>query len=247
MAKSTREYIYGTNPAFEVLRAKRRTVYGAWLNQSSRTKPRMQKLAKLLEQHEVPIEWVEKGRLIQLSKSTEHQGVVLKTSLYPYTPKDELFAHRRLLLLDNIEDPHNVGAVLRSAEVFGFHGVCLPSRGVPEVYPSVVKVSSGATEFMQITREASANQYARKAQEAGYQIAALDMNGNATLDAIKEAGPEKLMLVIGGEDKSVGQFILNMADHIIGIPQFGRVNSLNASVAAGIAMHALGGNVGAQE
>jgi 23S rRNA (guanosine2251-2'-O)-methyltransferase len=94
---------------------------------------------------------------------------------------------------------------------------------------------------MQITREASANQYARKAQEAGYQIAALDMNGNTTLDAIKEADPEKLMLVIGGEDKSVGQFIINMADHIIGIPQFGRVNSLNASVAAGIAMHALGG------
>jgi 23S rRNA (guanosine2251-2'-O)-methyltransferase len=93
---------------------------------------------------------------------------------------------------------------------------------------------------MQIARDASANQYARKAAEAGYQIAALDMNGQATLDTIKEANPEKLMLVIGGEDKSVGQFILNMADHVIGIAQFGRVNSLNASVAAGIAMHALG-------
>ena len=246
MAKSTREYIYGLNPAFEVLRAKRRTVHGAWLNQSSRNKPRMQKLVKLLEQHEVPIEWVEKGRLIQLSKTHEHQGVVLKTSLYPYTPKDELFSHPRLLLLDNIEDPHNVGAVLRSAEIFGFHGVCLPSRGVPEVYPSVVKVSSGATEFMQIARDASANQYARRAAEEGYQIAALDMNGDTTLDTLRAAAPEKLLLVIGGEDKSVGQFILNMADHIIGIPQFGRVNSLNASVAAGIAMHALGGNVAAQ-
>ncbi len=240
MAKSSREYIYGTNPAFEVLRAKRRTVYGAWLNQSSRQKPRIQKLVKLLEQHATPIEWVEKGRLIQLSKSTEHQGVVLKTSLYPYTPKDKLFNHQRLLLLDNIEDPHNVGAVLRSAEVFGFHGVCLPSRGVPEVYPSVVKVSAGATEFMQIARDASANQYARMAAETGYQISALDMNGQSTLDAVKETDPEKLMLVIGGEDKSVGQFILNMADHVIGIAQFGRVNSLNASVAAGIAMHALG-------
>ena len=79
MAKASREYVYGTNPAFEILRAKRRTVYGAWLNQSARDKPRMQKLVKLLEQHAV-LEWVEKGRLIQLSKSTEHQGVVLKTS-----------------------------------------------------------------------------------------------------------------------------------------------------------------------
>ena len=91
MAKASREYVYGTNPAFEILRAKRRTVYGAWLNQSARDKPRMQKLVKLLEQHAVPMEWVEKGRLIQLSKSTEHQGVVLKTSLYPYTPKEDLF------------------------------------------------------------------------------------------------------------------------------------------------------------
>ena len=69
---------------------------------------------------------------------------------------------------------------------------------------------------MQIARDASANQYARKAQ-GGYQIAALDMNGNATLNTVQAAAPEKLLLVIGGEDKSVGQFILNMADHIIGI------------------------------
>ena len=155
-------------------------------------------------------------------------------------------AHQRLLLLDNIEDPQNVGAILRSAEVFGFNGVCLPNRGVPEVYPSIVKVSAGATEFMQIARQFSANQYARKAAEEGYQIAALDMNGNTTLEAVRTAAPEKLMLTIGGEDKSVGQFILNMADHTIGIPQFGRVNSLNASVAAGIVMHALDGNVTAQ-
>ncbi|MCH2379237.1 MAG: hypothetical protein MK236_07440, partial [Pedosphaera sp.] len=71
MAKATREYVYGLNPAFEVLRATRRTVYGAWLNQSSRNKPRMQKLEKLLEQNEVPVEWAEKGRLIQLSTSRD--------------------------------------------------------------------------------------------------------------------------------------------------------------------------------
>jgi len=247
MAKATREYVYGINPAFEVLRAQRRKVYGAWLNQSVRDKPRTQKLVRLLEQNSVRIEWVEKGRLIQLSTSRDHQGVVLNTSLYPYTPFEDLLSHPRLLLLDNIEDPQNVGAILRSAEVFGFNGVCLPNRGVPEVYPSIVKVSAGATEFMQIARQFSANQYARKATEEGYQIAALDMNGNTTLEAVRTAAPEKLMLTIGGEDKSVGQFILNMADHTISIPQFGRVNSLNASVAAGIAMYALSGNVAAQE
>jgi len=92
MAKATREYIYGINPAFEVLRAQRRKVYGAWLNQSARDKPRTQKLVRLLEQHAVRIEWVEKGRLIQLSTSRDHQGVVLNTSVYPYTPFEELLA-----------------------------------------------------------------------------------------------------------------------------------------------------------
>ena len=84
--------------------------------------------------------------------------------------------------------------MLRSAEVFGFRGVFLPTQGVPEVYPSVVKVSAGATEFMQIARDASANQYARKAQEAGYQIAALDMNGNTTLNTVPSAAPESCCL-----------------------------------------------------
>ncbi len=239
MAKASREFVYGLNPAFEVLRAGRRKVYGAWLNQASRDKPRIKKLVTLLKKHGVEVEWAEKGRLIQLSTSRDNQGVVLKTSLYPYTPFEELLDTPRLLLLDNIEDPQNIGAILRSAEVFGFNGVCLPTRGVPEVYPSVVKVSAGATEFMRITREASANQYARKAEEAGYRVAALDMGGQETLEEIHAAAPKKLLLVIGGEDKSVGQFILNMADHVVGIPQRGRVNSLNASVAAGIAMHAL--------
>ena len=111
---------------------------------------------------------------------------------------------------------------------------------MPEIYPSVVKVSAGATEFMKICRSDSANGYARKAAEAGYRIAALDMAGKSSLEALAAAKPEKLLLVIGGEDRSVGQFILNMADDVVGITQRGRINSLNASVAAGIAMFALG-------
>ena len=146
----------------------------------------------------------------------------------------------RMLLLDNLEDPHNVGAILRSAEVFGFTSVCLPKKGVPEIYPSVVKVSTGATEFMKICRSHSANNYALKAAEAGYRIVALDMAGKVNLKEVSESNYNRLFLVIGGEDRSVGQYILNMADDIIGIRQQGQVNSLNASVAAGIAMFELG-------
>ena len=240
MAKSSREHVYGLNPAFEVLRAGKRRVYTAHLNEGMRDNTRMKKLLGVLERGNVEIEWTDKGRLMQVSGSRDHQGVVLKTSLYPYAEFDELLGVPRMLMLDNVEDPHNVGAILRSAEVFGFTSVCLPKKGVPEIYPSVVKVSAGATEFMKICRSDSANGYARKAAEAGYRIAALDMAGKSSLEALATAKPEKLLLVIGGEDRSVGQFILNMADDVVGITQRGRINSLNASVAAGIAMFALG-------
>ena len=166
MAKASREFVYGLNPAFEVLRAGKRRVFAAHLNEGMRENSRVKKLVSLLERNEVDIEWTDKGRLMQLSGSRDHQGVVLKTTLYPYAGFTELLSVPRMLLLDNVEDPHNVGAILRSAEVFGFTSVCLPKKGVPEVYPSVVKVSTGATEFMKICRDDSANGYARKAAEA---------------------------------------------------------------------------------
>ncbi len=239
MSKPSREYIYGINPCFEVVRAGRRKVYEAYLNQATRNNPRLKKLVTLLEREEIPVNWVEKGRLIDLSKSRENQGAVIKAAPYWYVDYEPLYADSRLLLLDNVEDPHNVGGILRSAEIFGFNSVFLPTKGVPEIYPSIVKVSAGASEFMQIARARSANQYVKRALEEGFTIAALDAKGTTSLDDIQPGSIDKLLLVIGGEDKSVGQFILNEAQIVLRIPQVGRINSLNASVAAGIAMHSM--------
>ena len=114
--------------------------------------------------------------------------------------------------------------------------------GQPVLREEDPRLLTGRGEFLNdVNLHGQAYGYVLRSPHAHATIAALDMNGNTTLEAVRAAAPEKLMLVIGGEDKSVGQFILNMADHTIGIPQSGRVNSLNASVAAGIAMHALGG------
>jgi 23S rRNA (guanosine2251-2'-O)-methyltransferase len=239
VSKPSREYIYGINPCFEVVRAGRRKVYEAYLNQATRNNPRLKKLVTLLEREEIPVNWVEKGRLIDLSKSRENQGAVIKAAPYWYVDYEPLYADSRLLLLDNVEDPHNVGGILRSAEIFGFNSVFLPTKGVPEIYPSIVKVSAGASEFMQIARARSANQYVKRALEEGFTIAALDAKGTTSLDDIQPGSIDKLLLVIGGEDKSVGQFILNEAQIVLRIPQVGRINSLNASVAAGIAMHSM--------
>ncbi len=239
MGKSRWEYVYGINPAFEVLRGGKRRVYQAFLNENARDNPRLKKLATFLASRETPIDWVSKQRIFELSESKDHQGAVLKTDPYPYVSADSLYERERLLLLDNTEDPHNTGAIIRCADVFGYHAILAPLKGVPEVYPSVVKVSAGATEHLDIAREGSANQHMRKAVETGHVVVALDAAGSMELAAAAAILPARHLLVIGGEAKAVSQFILNSADYVVRIPQQGKINSLNASVAAGIAMFAL--------
>ena len=233
------EFLYGLNPAFECLRARRRRVLEAHLNEQRATSSRLKTLRRLLDESGIPVQLTDKGRLHQLCGSTEHQNVVLKTSRYPYVSHATCLEAGRVLLLDNVEDPHNVGAILRSSEVFGFHHILLPTRGVPEVYPSVSKVSAGAVEFLNIARDCNAVTYVQKALDAGYTVAALDARGDVPLDTFAREIPPRLLVVIGGEDKGVGQFILNHASLTLAIPQKGRINSLNASVAASLTLYAL--------
>ncbi len=230
-------YIYGINPAFEVIMAGRRTIHEAFI--ADTRNPRIKKLMPLLEKKNIKISIVDKGELINLTRNKYHQGVVLSVSSYPYVPFHTLFDSNKLLLLDNIEDPQNMGAILRSAEVMGFNSIMLARRGTPEIYASVVKVSAGATEHLRITQDLNANSYVKKAKELGYTIISLDENGKHSLSEIAAAKPQKMMLVVGGEDKSVGQFILNESHFILGIKQQGKINSLNASVAAGVGMYML--------
>lgn len=233
------EIIYGVNPAFELLRAGRRGMKHAWLLSGAAKNARLKKLASMLSDSGAPVELVEKDKLYRHCRSREHQGVVLSVEPYPYVALSELLNSPRLLLLDNVEDPQNVGAILRSAEIFGWRDVLLSNKGVPEIYASVVKASAGATEHLRICRECSAIACVRRAIEAGYKILALDSRGREDLTRIAEAGMEKMLLVIGGEHHSVGQYILNQSHHVVGIPQKGKVRSLNASVAAGIALFTL--------
>jgi 23S rRNA (guanosine2251-2'-O)-methyltransferase len=233
------DYLYGINPAFEAVRAKKRDVLQAWINQASGN-PRLKKLERFLRDQGVPVHQTDKHQLFNRCKTRENQGVVLEASPYPYHASADLWESKRLLLIDNVEDPQNVGAILRSAEVFGFHHVLLPIKGVPQMYGSVVKASAGATEHLSIARDCGANTYFKQARERGLLIVALDASGKASLnDVADDLKDRAVLLVIGGEDKGVGRFILNEADRVVGIEQRGQINSLNASVAAGIALHAL--------
>lgn len=241
MARSSVEYIYGINPCFEVIRGGLRHLHGAFIAETSKDNQRIKKLVSFCTTRGIPVEFVDKNRLFQLSKSTEHQGAVIKSGLYRYVPFADMLESKKILMLDNVEDPHNVGAILRSAEIFGFHDILLPVKGVPEIYPSIVKVSAGATEHLKIARETSSIGYFKKALEAGYTVIALDEEGKSDIKAVAAQNFDKILLVIGGEGQSVGQYIINNAQFIAKIEQKGKINSLNASVAAGIAMFALGG------
>lgn len=230
------KFIYGINSAFEVIRSGKRKIERAMLSASATKNPRLQKLVSVLEKNDISFKWEEKGRLIDVCSSHDHQGVVLICSEFEYASIDDVLSHDRVILLNNVEDPQNVGAVLRSAEVFGFKGILLPEKGTPEIYASIVKVSAGATEFLDIYRHGGVTSYLTLAKEEGFTIVSLDARGDKSFEDILTEAPEKLLLVLGGENKGVGQFVLNSSDHIIGIEQKGKINSLNASVAAGIAM-----------
>lgn len=230
------EYVYGINPAFEVIRAGRRRIFRAYIAETAQKAGRNAKLLTLLEKSGVKAEFVSKGRLFDLCRTTEHQGVVLETESYPYASFSGLLGRERLLLLDNIEDPQNAGAILRSAEAFGWRHVLFSNRGTPEIYPSVVKASAGATDYLEIARDHSANYYVRETIKNDYTVVALDGAGKTALDELRLQTETKIMLVVGGEHSGVGQLILNTAHYVARIPIRGKISSLNASVAAGIAM-----------
>ena len=231
--------IYGINPVFEAVRAARREIRKVWLNREGTANPRLKKLASFLEARSVRIEWADKAKLFDLSGTREHQGAVLDAGEFQYTPFVDMLGQRRMVLLDSIEDPHNVGAIMRSAEIFGWRNVLLPRRGAPLVTPSVAKSSAGACEHLSIACNCSPNQYVKIALEEGYGVVSLDGAGKVELEALRSENNEKLLLVVGGENAGVSQFILNNSTAVAAIPQAGKINSLNASVAAGIALYLL--------
>ena len=228
-------YLYGIHPVLETLTANRRTFYEA-LVQTGLRHPRAKQLRAALTQRKIPIRDVDKHELAQTAKTREHQGVVLRCGDFPYSPLELAWREKLVLLLDNVEDPHNIGALLRSAEGMGIKHVLLPQKGCPGIYASVVKASAGAAEHMRITQDRNTTSYYKLARKEGFQVAALDGSGAISLPDW-EPPQDPLLLVIGGEDRAVGQYLLNEADQVLSIPQQGNVTSFNASVAGALAMY----------
>lgn len=236
--------MYGLHPVTECLKAERRYFHEVLLDEKAPA-DRFSEIKHLAGKMRTPIHLCSKHDLFEACGSRQHQGAVLTCSPFPYSAlTDDIFEQPRLLLLDNLEDPRNTGAILRSADLFGFHTVLLPKKGGAGVYPSVVKTSAGASEHLKVVRESNSTTYFKRAASAGYRTVAMDAGGDVQLSEVPTDDGRPLFLILGGEDKRIGQYLLNSADVVAKIPQTGHVNSLNASVAAGIALFHFTGRLG---
>lgn len=196
------------------------------------------KLVALAKENGVEIRFEDRNVLDKLAGGVKHQGVAAKASEYVYADLDDLVslgaaegAAPFLLLLDGIEDPHNLGSILRVAECSGVDGVVIPVRRSASVNATVIKVSAGAALHVKVARVGNINGAVRKLKDAFFNVYCADMDGQPMYSADMRGATA---LVIGGEGGGVGALTAKLCDKKLSIPQFGKVNSLNASVACGI-------------
>ena len=184
------------------------------------------------------ISYVSKERLDQMSETGRHQGVIAHAAAYEYAELDDILDNARkkgedpfIFLLDNIEDPHNLGAIIRTANLAGAHGVIIPKRRAAGLTPTAVKASAGAVSFTPVARVNNLSQTIEALKKEGIWFVCADMNGEL-MYRLNLKGP--IGVVIGNEGEGVGRLVREKCDFTAAIPVRGEIDSLNASVAAGV-------------
>ena len=184
------------------------------------------------------INFVTKERLDQLSSTGHHQGVIAQAAAYSYATVEEMLETARekgedpfLILLDNIEDPHNLGAIIRTANLAGAHGVIIPKRRAAGLTAVVARASAGALNYTPVAKVTNLTAAIKELKEKGLWFVCADMGGETMYD-LKLTGP--IGLVIGNEGEGVSRLVREACDFTASIPMKGNIDSLNASVAAGV-------------
>ena len=184
------------------------------------------------------INYVSKERLDQLSETHAHQGVIAQVAAYDYSTVDEILARAEekgeapfLIILDNVEDPHNLGAIIRTANLAGAHGVIIPKRRAVGLTATVAKTSAGALNYTPVAKVTNLVKTMEELKEKGLWFVCADMDGEPMYH-LNLTGP--IGLVIGNEGEGVSRLVKENCDFVAGIPMKGQINSLNASVAAGV-------------
>jgi 23S rRNA (guanosine2251-2'-O)-methyltransferase len=235
-----REWICGRNPVYETLCARRRDLFRLLVAEGAQEKGRLAEIQRLCQERKLPIERVSRQRLQSLDEN--NQGVALEASGYPYSNLQDilLLAESRheplfVLLLDALQDPQNLGTLLRTAEVVGVQGVLLPLRHTVTVTPAVVGASSGASEHL-LVAQMNLAQAIRELKEAGAWVIGLEGSQTAErIDRVRLDGA--IALVVGGEGQGMRLLVHDSCDVLARLPMRGQVESLNAAVAGSVALY----------
>lgn len=231
MPKDQNNLIFGRNPVKEALRANR--VNKVFINNSFSDK----EINLLLQEKKPYIKVVSTGELDSKVNGV-HQGIIAEIKPYEYLDLNEIIRRSRkvevpiIVLLDGINDTHNLGAILRSCDVFNVSGVIIPKHNSVSLNSTVAKSSAGAINYVPVAQVSSVHQALEKLKDEGFWIVSTDGSAKIDYNQIKYDFP--IVLVIGSEGKGVSPLIVKNSDYVVKIPQYGHVNSLNASVAAGI-------------
>ena len=222
--------IYGRKPILETIDAGIKIHKAYIIKQNT---PIVEKIIEKLRAKNVEIEFVNKDFFDKIDMN--HQGVMVEVDSYNYKSINDIKDAKRLILLDKIEDPHNLGAIIRSAESFGFDAVIIPERRSAKVTPTVYKTSAGAINNIDLVMVTNLNKTIEKLKENGFWVYGLAGEATSKLSETDLSG--KVALVVGNEADGISRLTREKCDSLVKIPMIGKVNSLNASVASAIAMY----------
>ena len=222
--------IYGRKPVIDAIDSGVKIYKAYVIKQDSKI---VDEIIAKLNKANIEINFVDKRFFDKIDMN--HQGVMVEAESFQYKDLSDLDKYERLIILDQIEDPHNLGAIIRSAESFGFDGVIIPERRSASVSPIVYKTSAGAINNINIIMVKNINRAIEEIKEAGFWVYGLAGEASSPIDQTDLKG--KVCLIVGNEGRGLSRLVRKNCDILINIPMKGFVNSLNASVASAIAMY----------
>lgn len=239
MAEDT---IEGRNMVLEALRSGERTLHKIFMVASRRKPGPLGEIKQLARKKGIQVEEVGKGHLNQLSVTRNHQGVIALAAAKEYVGLADILNRARerreepfILILDGIQDPHNLGALLRSAEGAGVHGVIIPKHRAASLTAAVGRASAGAMEYMAVAQVTNLTRAIKELQEQGIWVAGAHPQGEKLYTDADLTGP--IAIVIGAEGRGIRRLIKENCDFLLSLPMKGRISSLNASVAGSLFMY----------
>lgn len=234
------ETVLGRNPVLECLRANA-PASALYVALGTEADERLTESVTLAADRGIPILEVPRSDLDRMSANGLHQGIALQVPPYAYTHPDDLLTLANndvqpalLVALDNISDPRNLGAIVRSVAAFGGHGVLIPQRRSASVTAVAWRTSAGAAARVPVGRATNLNRTLKEWADAGVRVVGLDADGDTTLDEFDASGP--LVVVVGSEGKGLSRLVRQNCDEVVSIPMAGATESLNAAVAAGVVL-----------